>query len=135
LKKRGINVATFNDAQSDEVHVEILMLCLLYAILQMLIFVMCCDKVAVKKKVSAPVSGHEVTSHEVDNEVLGNEPIDLLEDDDDENLSYYHNGYSRNLNEIEVGYDNDDDGNNARFTSNILNTRIREAPVDSDVEV
>ena len=49
------------------------------------------------------------------------EPIDLQEDDDDdddddgENLSY-DNGYTRNLNEIEVGDnndDNDDDGNNA----------------------
>jgi len=56
LKKRGINVATFNDAQSDEVHVEILMLCLLYAILQMLIFVMCCYKAAVKKKVTVVIS-------------------------------------------------------------------------------
>jgi hypothetical protein len=125
LKKRGINVATFNDAQSDEVHVEILMLCLLYAIFQVLIFAMCCHKVAVKKKVAVVINlarasigrlsvrvsrlsigRFSVGAFKFDNEVL-DEPIDLPEDDDDENLSY-DNGNSRNLNEIEDGDNNDD---------------------------
>mmetsp|Transcript_11912 Transcript_11912/g.15047 ORF Transcript_11912/g.15047 Transcript_11912/m.15047 type:complete len:190 (+) Transcript_11912:1642-2211(+) len=38
LKRRGINVATFNDSQSDEVYLEVIMLCLLFLALQVIIF-------------------------------------------------------------------------------------------------
>lgn len=39
LKRRGINVATFNDSHSDDVYIEFIMLCLLFLGLQAVIFV------------------------------------------------------------------------------------------------
>ena len=38
LKKRGINLATFNDSKSDEVYLEATMLCLLFLGLQIMMF-------------------------------------------------------------------------------------------------
>ena len=60
LKRRGINVATFNDERSDEVYVEAIMLCLLFLGLQFITFLIVSP--IFKKRTKAIVDGTERTS-------------------------------------------------------------------------
>ena len=52
LKRRGINVATFNDSQSDDVLLEFIVLCFLFIALQLFIFLSVSMKRRLRKEVT-----------------------------------------------------------------------------------